>query len=196
MSKAAIAMAVMGGIQGISTIQNARFQANLTEEKNKARMAEASFSATERELELERNRLNFAIEERERMRTAKKTIGNLVAKPLTVDISPVYQSHIADMVDDLTIIRTDLQIATKKSQAGTYNMMASVHSQNRMDTAMAKANRKASYLKAGMQMAGGYMNYKYMSAGSAGNLNPNSTATMSAGQLDMNQFAYKPYGRQ
>lgn len=164
---AAQAALAVAGVQALSTIQNARFQADLTEQNNRARMREATFSATEKELELERNRLNLAIEERERMRAANKTIGNLIAKPLTVDITPVYQSHVADLVEDLTIIRTDAQLMAKKTQAGINNMMSSVYSQNRVDTSMAKANRQAAYVSAATQLAGGYMNYKYLSAGSA-----------------------------
>ena len=163
----AIAAGAVSGLQAIGQIQNARFQADLVAQQNKDRMREAEFSATEKELELERNRLNLAIEERERMRAVNKTIGNLIAKPLTVDITPVYQSHVADLVEDLTIIRTDAQIMAKKTKAGIHNLMSNVYAQNRVDTSMAKANRQASYISAATQLAGGYMNYQYLSAGSA-----------------------------
>ncbi len=163
----AIAAGAVSGIQAIGQIQNARFQADLVAQQNKDRMREAEFAATERELELERNRLNLAIEERERMRAANKTIGNLIAKPLTVDITPVYQSHVADLVEDLAIIRTDEQIMAKKTQAGIHNLMSNVYAQNRVDTSMAKANRQAAFVSAATTMAGGYMNYQYLSAGSA-----------------------------
>ena len=44
----AIAAGAVSGIQALSTIQNARFQADLTEQNNRASMREDTFAATER----------------------------------------------------------------------------------------------------------------------------------------------------
>lgn len=163
----AIAATVLTGVQAIGQIQNARFQADLVEKQNKDRLKQAGFAATETELELERARLNLAIEERDRMRESKKTIGKLIAKPLTVDINPVYQSHLADLAEDLMIIKTDAQIMTKKSQAGIYNLMASTYAQNSVDTTAAKVNRQAAYISAVSTMSQGYLNYQYLKPSSA-----------------------------
>ena len=168
MSLALAATVGLTGIQAIGQIQNARFQADLVEKQNKDRLKQAGFAATETELELERARLNLAIEERDRMREANKTIGKLIAKPLTVDISPVYQSHLADLAEDLMIMRTDEQIMIKKSQAGIYNLMASTYAQSSVDTTAAKIDRQATYISAVSAMGQGYLNYQYLKPSSAG----------------------------
>jgi len=174
---AAQAALALAGIGAIGQIQNARFQADLTEANNKQRSKELAFNVTERELELERNRLNIAIEERDRMRAANKTMANLIAKPLTVNINPVLNNHLADLVDDLNIMRTEEQIMTAKSQAGSFNLLATTYAQNSLDTAAAKATRQAAIIGAVNTMAsaaGTYSKIKPSTTGAKPQFNNNA----------------------
>ena len=164
-AQAGLAVAAIGAI---GQIQNARFQADLTEANNKQRLKEVAFNVTERELELERNRLNIAIEERDRMRAANKTMANLIAKPLTVNINPVLNNHLADLVDDLNIMRTEEQIMTAKSQAGSFNLLATTYAQNSLDTAAAKATRQAAIIGAITTMASAAGTYSKMNPPTTG----------------------------
>ena len=174
---AAQAALALAGIGAIGQIQNARFQADLTEANNKQRSKELAFNVTERELELERNRLNIAIEERDRMRAANKTMANLIAKPLTANINPVLNNHLADLVDDLNIMRTEEQIMTAKSQAGSFNLLATTYAQNSLETAAAKATRQAAIIGAVSTMAsaaGTYSKIKPSTIGAKPTFNNNA----------------------
>lgn len=176
----------LSALQGISQIQNARFQADLTERKNKQRMAQAGFSATEAEINLEAQRLRIAQEKRQRLRNANAAVGKLMAKPLTVSKDVLYNSMIADLADDLIVLRTQESLAERKTKAGIANMMASSLAQADVERAAAKANRQATIISAVANVGMTYAQTQYFkttppSATTGGNLSRTSMSGFGSG---------------
>ena len=182
---AAKAVLAASAFQAVGQIQNARFQADLAEKNIKERRKRAEFEKAEAEISLEASRLNLAQERRQRLKASNKDIAAIMARPLTASKDVIQGNIFADLVDDLAVIRTEEQIRIRKVKAGVSNLMAGTYAQADMDRAAAKANRQAAIISAATTVAGGYFQYKYLGGGSTSMLNPNSTATMSAAQLDM-----------
>jgi len=164
------AFIALSAMQGISQIQNARFQADLTERNIKEREKQAAFSATEAEINLEADRLRLAQEKRERLRATNVAVGKLMASPLTVSKDVLYNSMIADLADDLIVLRTQEDIAERKTKAGIANMMASNYAQADVERAAAKANRQSAIVGAIVNVGTSAYMSQYYSSNPATNL--------------------------
>ena len=159
-----VAMAALTGVQALGQIQNARFQANLAERQAKDSIIAAESQAQELRLQSERERLQLAQEEVQKMRDANKTIAIDVAAGAAsgalMEGNVFLNESLKNLSEDLKIIRTerDLILAKTKGQIG--NLLASTQAQATVTRAQGKAARQAGYLSAtGTLVKGGLKTY-------------------------------------
>jgi len=157
------AVAAATAVQAIGQIQNARFQADLAERNIREQRKRAEFEKAEAEISLEADRLRLAQEKRERLKAANRDIATIMAKPLTAYKDVMTGNILADLSEDLAVIRTEEQIRIRKIKAGVSNLMAGTYAQADMDRAAAKANRQAAIFGAIGTAATGYYQFKYLS---------------------------------
>jgi hypothetical protein len=159
-----VAMAALTGVQALGQIQNARFQANLAERQARDSIIAAESQAPELRLQSERERLQLAQEEVQKMRDANKTIAIDVAAGAAsgalMEGNVFMNESLKNLSEDLNIIRTerDLILAKTKGQIGY--LLASTQAQATATRAQGKAARQAGYLSAaGTLVKGGLKTY-------------------------------------
>ena len=156
------AVAAATAVQAIGQIQNARFQADLAERNIREQRKRAEFEKAEAEISLEADRLRLAQEKRERLKAANRDIATIMASPLTAYKDVMTGNILADLSEDLAVIRTEEQIRIRKIKAGVSNLMAGTYAQADMDRAAAKANRQAAIFGAIGNVATGYYQSEYL----------------------------------
>lgn len=165
MSVPQVAMAALTGIQTVGQIQNARYQANLAERQARERMKQAEFEKERLQFESEQERVRLAQEEIKRLRAAKETIASDIAAGAAsgalMEGNVFLNQSLANLGEDLQILRTERDLIMQKTKGAIGNLMASAYEQAAITRAAGKAARQAGYISAiGTLAKGGMQTYQ------------------------------------
>tara|TARA_R110002020_G_scaffold18374_2_gene64235 strand:- start:584 stop:1186 length:603 start_codon:yes stop_codon:yes gene_type:complete len=157
MSKAAIAAAVFAGVQGISQIQNARYQANLIDAQSRAEQDKAAFDQTTLEIEAEKERLNKAILKNDKLKDARKVISENIASEAASGLvfsNDVFQTvSLKNLSNELNIIHAEEALIKSRLKGQQAQLTIKTQVNKRIAKSQEKQVRAAGY----MQAAGSFM---------------------------------------
>lgn len=153
----AVAAAVFAGVQGISQIQNARYQANLIDAQSRAAQDKAAFDQTTLEIEAEKERLNKAILKNTKLKESRKVISENVASEAASGLvfsGDVFQTvSLKNLSNELNIIHMEEALIKSRLKGQQAQLTIKTQTDKRLAKAKEKQVRTAGY----MQAAGSFM---------------------------------------
>ena len=184
---AAINPALAAGLsvaQGLSAIQNARYQANLIERQAEETQRQAAFTQTDLEITTEKERVNKAMEKNEKLKKARKTIGvNVAAEAASglVFSGDVFQTvSLRNLSEELSIIRLEEALIQQRLKGQQAQLTSKTEFDKRIAATSAKQIKTAGYFQAagnfisayGIGADAGYFDKqtKHLDSGSGANI--------------------------
>lgn len=187
----AIAAAAAAGLQGISQIQNARYQANLIDVQSRAAQDKAAFDQNTLEIEAEKERLNRAILANEKLREAKKVMSQNIASEAASGLvfsGDVFQTvSLRNLSNELNVIHLEQALIQQQLKGQQAQLTLKTEFDKRMAKAEGKAVRVAGYVKGVSSFVSAYK-----IGSEAGWFDKTSGGTR--GNIDMSDFKYT-YGK-
>tara|TARA_R100000742_G_C4261144_1_gene78923 strand:- start:456 stop:1061 length:606 start_codon:yes stop_codon:yes gene_type:complete len=154
------AAAIFMGVQGISQIQNARYQANLIDAQSRAAQDKAAFDQNTLEIEAEKERLNRAILANEKLRKTKKVMSENIASESAsglVFTGDVFQTvSLKNLSEELSVIHLEQALIQQRLKGQQAQLTLKTEFEKRTAKAKEKQIRTAGYLKAGSSFVSAY----------------------------------------
>lgn len=147
-------------LQGISAIQNARYQANLIDAESRAKQEKASFDKAQLEIEAEKERLNKAIIKNTALKEARKVISENIANEAASGLrfdGDVFQTvSLKNLSEQLNIIHLEDALIKSRLLAEQSQITLKTEFEKRTAKAQEKQVRTAGYMQAAGSFVSAY----------------------------------------